>query len=88
MFFLKRNRKLEKLKGMIVGGMCDMNDNDIRFGETAEEIILKHTRDYDFPICFGFPTGHLDDNRAIKFGVKSKLEITTKKVILSSNSHL
>jgi len=85
---LKRNGKLEKLKGMIVGGMCDLNDNDIRFGETAEEIILKHTRDYDFPICFGFPAGHLDDNRAIKFGVKSKLEITTKKVTLSSNSHL
>ena len=85
---LKRNGKLEKLKGMIVGGMSDMNDNDISFGETAEEIILKHTRDYDFPICFGFPAGHLDDNRAIKFGVKSKLEITPKKVILSSNIHL
>ena len=84
---LKRNGKLDNLKGMIVGGMSDMNDNDIPFGETAEEIILKHTKDYDFPICFGFPAGHLNDNRAIKFGVKSKLEITAKKVILSSNIH-
>ena len=88
MMSFKRNGKLENLKALIVGGMSDMNDNDIPFGETAEEIILQHTKGYDFPICFGFPAGHLDDNRAIKFGVKSKLEITEKTVILSSNIQL
>ena len=88
MMSFKRNGKLENLKALIVGGMSDMNDNDIPFGETAEEIILQHTKGYDFPICFGFPAGHLDDNRAIKFGVKSKLEITAKTVILSSNIQL
>jgi len=88
MMSFKRNGKLENLKALIVGGMSNMNDNDIPFGETAEEIILQHTKGYDFPICFGFPAGHLDDNRAIKFGVKSKLEITAKTVILSSNIQL
>ena len=88
MMSFKRNGKLENLKALIVGGMSDMNDNDIPFGETTEEIILQHTKGYDFPICFGFPAGHLDDNRAIKFGVKSKLEITAKTVILSSNIQL
>ena len=61
----------------------DMNDNDIPFGKTADEIILQHTKDYDFPICFGFPTGHLNDNRTIVFGVKSLLEISAKKVRLT-----
>ena len=85
MMNLKRNGKFEKLKAMIVGGMNDMNDNDIRFGKSAEQIILEHTKEYDFPICFGFPAGHLDDNRAILLGTKSKVEITAKKVIFSNN---
>ena len=83
MMNLKRSGKLDNLKGMIVGGMSDMNDNDIPFGKTADEIILQHTKDYDFPICFGFPTGHLNDNRTIVFGVKSLLEISAKKVRLT-----
>ena len=83
MMNLKRSGKLDNLKGMIVGGMSDMNDNDIPFGKTADEIILQHTKDYYFPICFGFPVGHLSDNRTIVFGVKSLLEISAKKVRLT-----
>ncbi len=79
---LKRNNKLTKLKGLIVGKMKDMNDNIIPFGETAEEIILKYTKEYSFPICFHFPAGHLSDNRSLKFGVKTYLEINNKHVIL------
>ena len=60
-----------------------MNDNDIPFGKTAEEIILDYTKNYNFPICFNFPSGHINDNQCVKFGVKSILEITKKKVILS-----
>lgn len=82
---LKRNGKLDSLKAMIVGGMNDMNDNQIPFGKTAEKIIFDYTKDYDFPICFGFPAGHLQDNRPIVLGAKSKVEITAKKVIFSNN---
>ena len=81
----KRNEKLNQLKGMIVGGMNDMNDNKIPFGKTAEQIIFDYTKDYNFPICFNFPAGHLQDNRTIILGAKSKLEITERKVIFSNN---
>ena len=80
---LKRNGKFENLKALIVGGMSDMNDNNIPFGKTAEQIILEHTKKYNFPICFGFPAGHINDNSAIVFGVKSLLEISAKKVRLT-----
>jgi muramoyltetrapeptide carboxypeptidase len=83
MMNLKRNAIFTKLKGLIVGGMSDMNDNAIPFGKTGKEIILEHTKDYDFPICFGFPAGHLDDNRCIRLGVKSVLEINENGVSLS-----
>ena len=80
---LKRNGKFTKLKGLIVGGMSGMNDNDIPFGKTAEKIISEQTKGYDFPICFGFPAGHLEDNRCIRLGVKSVLEIYENGVSLS-----
>ena len=83
MISLKRNTKLKNLKGLIIGEMSKMNDNNIPFGKTANEIILNHTKIYDFPICFNFPSGHLDDNRCIKLGVKSILKINENGVSLS-----
>jgi len=83
MMNLKRNGMLDKLKGLIVGGMSDMNDNFTPFGKTAEQIILDYTENYDFPICFGFTAGHLADNRSLKLGVNSILEINKNGVILS-----
>lgn len=76
---LKRNRMFENLNGLIVGGMSDMNDNQIPFGKTAEEIIWETVKEYDFPVCFGFPAGHVHDNRALVFGRKISMEITAKK---------
>jgi len=81
---LKRAGFLKNLSGLIIGGMSEMNDNDIPFGKTAEQIILEHLESLDFPICFAFPAGHMDDNNAILFGINSRLIITEKKVILSS----
>ena len=83
MINMKRNGKFNNLKGMIIGGMSNMNDNNIPFGKTAEEIILDHLKDYNFPICFGFPSGHLDDNRSIRLGVSSVLDINENGVSLS-----
>ena len=83
MINMKRNGKFQKLKGMVIGGMSDMNDNDIPFGKTAEEIVCEHVKEYDFPICFNFPSGHLDDNRGIRLGVSSVLDINENGVTLS-----
>lgn len=73
---LKRAGKLEHLSGLIIGGMSEMRDNTIPFGETAEEIIIRHCKAYDYPICFGFPVGHIKENLALKLGVSVQLEVT------------
>lgn len=65
---LKRSGKLANLKGLIVGGMSDMKDNAVPFGKTAEEIIAETVAAYHYPVCFGFPAGHIDDNRAVFLG--------------------
>ena len=79
---MKRNKKFNNLKAMIIGGMTDMNDNDIPFGKTAEEIILGHINEYDFPFCFEFPCGHIYDNSSIILGAPSVLDITENGVNL------
>lgn len=76
MMNLKRNGCLENLKGIIVGGMTKMNDNEVPWGKNALEIIQDVTQPYDIPIVYGFPAGHLPDNRALIFGKTVTLEVT------------
>ena len=73
---LKRNGKLSNLKGLIVGGMSDMNDNTIPFGKSAVEIIREAVKEYDYPVCFNFPAGHIEDNRALILGKKAATRVT------------
>lgn len=75
MMNLKRNGKLEKLAGLVVGGMSDMNDNAIPFGKTAVETIRKAVEEYDYPVCFNFPAGHIDNNCAFVVGKKAALQV-------------
>ena len=84
MHCLKRAGKLNHLKGLVVGGLTQIKDNSHPFGMTAEEVIAEAVKEYDYPVCFGFPAGHFDDNRALVFGVSSQLKVSTKNVIFQS----
>ncbi|MDO9038530.1 MAG: LD-carboxypeptidase [Lutibacter sp.] len=79
---LKRNGYFSNLKGLIVGGMNDMHDNEIPFGKTAEEIILDCVAEFDFPVVLNFPAGHLDDNHALILGRTVELNVTQEKATL------
>lgn len=83
MYNLKLSDKLSKLKALLVGGMNDMNDNKIPFGFEAEEIISLACKEYNFPISFGFPAGHISENNAIIFGSKVRLEVNDENSKLS-----
>jgi len=83
MMNLKRAGKLKNLVGLIVGGMNDMNDNTIPFGKTAEEIILEHSKEFSYPVVFGFPAGHIADNRALIMGREVSLFVDPEESKLS-----
>ncbi|MBE9469107.1 MAG: LD-carboxypeptidase [Bacteroidetes bacterium] len=72
---LKLGNKLKNLKGLIVGGMCDMNDNTIPFGKTAYEIINDVVAEYDYPVCYNFSAGHIKQNFALIMGREINLKI-------------
>lgn len=75
MINLKRNGTLAGLKGLVIGGMSDMNDNDVPFGKSAVEIIAEHVSDYDYPVAFGFTIGHEQKNLATTLGGQVTLKV-------------
>jgi muramoyltetrapeptide carboxypeptidase len=83
MLSLKMSGLLSRIKGLIVGGFTDMKDNTVPFGKSAEEIILEHVSSYNYPVCFGFPVGHIKDNRALMMGVNGKLCVGSNGVSYS-----
>lgn len=75
MMNLKRNGCLESIKGIIVGSMTKMKDNDIPWGKDALQIIEDVTKKYNIPIIYNFPAGHVQDNRALVFGSKIDIDV-------------
>jgi muramoyltetrapeptide carboxypeptidase len=73
---LERNGYFKNVKGIVIGGFTKMRDNDIPWGHDALEIIKEITKEYNIPICFNFPAGHISDNRALVFGKEVTLEVT------------
>ena len=83
MMTLKRTGKLSGLAGLVVGGMTRMNDNTVPFGKTAEEIVAEAVAEYDYPVCFGFPAGHMEQNLALIMGRNVSLDVRADGVTLA-----
>ncbi len=79
---LKRAGKLFKLAGLIIGGFTDNKDTERPFGKTAYEIIYEQVKEYDYPVCFGFPVSHAKENLALKIGVTYELSVKEADVCL------
>ena len=70
------------IKGLVVGHFSKIKDNKIPFGMTIEEIVLEKVKEFDFPIAFGFPAGHKNENQSLLFGVKTKFLVQNNKSFL------
>ena len=83
MYNLKRNGYFENVKGIIVGSMADMHDNEIPFGQNEVQIITEIAKENRIPIAFQFPAGHQKDNRTLILGKQVDFEVTESAVVLS-----
>ena len=72
---LYRAGVLKRIKGLIVGQITGVKDNEISFGKTAYEIIQDITKEYNYPVCFNFPIGHGEKNHPVIIGAKINLEV-------------
>ena len=80
MFFaLKKSGAFQKIKGLIIGGISELEDTDPPLGRTIEEIVLDQLMFTRIPVLFNFPGGHIEDNRAMVFGKKIQLTVSEEE---------
>jgi len=81
---LKRTGKLSHLKALIIGGFTNIKPDtpEETFGRTVQDIVWEKVKEYNYPVCFGFPVGHQRNNYALKCGVKHRLTVQSDKVVL------
>jgi muramoyltetrapeptide carboxypeptidase len=80
---LKRAGKLANLAGLLIGYMTDIKEDSLAFEETPDQIILNHTREYNYPIAFCLPSGHENPNMAWVQGGKVSLDITAERAVVT-----
>ncbi len=70
-----------KIKALVVGGMTNMGDEkenkqyEESFDEFAYQMISDRISKYSFPAVFGFPNGHILDNRPLIIGSEVSLKV-------------
>lgn len=84
-YALKRSDYFKNCSGIIIGDMTNVKKNTTPFGQTVEEIVLEATKEYDFPILFGFPAGHDDVNKAIFLGREIEMTVGKKHSTVKFN---
>jgi muramoyltetrapeptide carboxypeptidase len=79
---LKLAGKLNGLSALVIGGFNKTEEATIPWGRTIEETIADSVKEYDYPVFFNFPAGHVPDNRAFYIGRNAKITVTGKKSTL------
>lgn len=87
---LKRSGFFHKVKAICVGGFTQMKDNTDQYGfsvqnpwgHSAEETVMRFAKELAIPVFFGFPAGHMSDNRAFYFGIPTTLEMSSGLAVM------
>jgi len=69
---LRMSGVLAHISGLIVGQFTDCED-DPQMGCSVYETIKEAVADYDYPVLFDAPVGHVDDNLPIRFGIPARI---------------
>lgn len=79
---LKYAGVFHQIRGLIVGKFTNIKDNATTFGMSLEAIVLEKVKEYKFPVVFNFPSGHVNENLTLPFGIEMKLQVNEEYVEL------
>ena len=80
---LRMSGVLAGLGGLIVGQFTDCED-DPSMGCTIYETIKEAVADYDYPILFNAPVGHVEHNLPLWLGVPTRMIISAEGAVVST----
>lgn len=82
LYQLKLAGRLASLSGLIVGRFTEYTENE-GLGGTLYELIWHMVEEYDYPVCFDFPVGHVADNLPLIEGAEVNFSVSKQSVDLS-----
>lgn len=82
MIQLQRAGLLDNLAGLVLGSFSEMKDTVIPFGKQVYDAIQDILAPHNYPVCYGFPVGHTEENYALTHGAMYRLIINDDGVQL------
>lgn len=79
---LRLSGVLKQISGLVVGQFSDYDEDPLMMQSVAE-IILASVSEYDYPVCFNFPVGHVDYNLSLVLGEQAELFVDSDQVRLN-----
>lgn len=81
MYNLKLGGVLDKLSGLIIGQFTEYEE-DRSLGKGLYAALADLVKEYDYPVCFNFPVGHVTANLPLINGAQVEFTVGKKKVEL------
>ena len=75
MYNLRLGGILEQLSGLIIGQFTHLQENRT-LGKELYPALAELVADYDYPVCFGFPVGHVTQNYPLICGAQVELKVS------------
>ncbi len=79
---LRLSGVLAHLSGLIVGQFSDCEDDKL-MGESIYETIKEAVADYDYPVLFNAPIGHVERNMPLWLGRTARMEVTDSSALIA-----
>ena len=83
---LRLSGVLANLGGLIVGQFSDCEDDPSMPAETILQTIFEAVKDYDYPVVFDFPVGHVERNLPLWLHQSATLVVASDKTQLTISS--
>lgn len=81
LYQLKLSGILPQLKGLIIGQFTEYKPDAVH--ETMEAMIHELVKDYDYPVAFGVPVGHVDHNVPLVESSQATFSVTPEGTTLT-----